>query len=487
MASFLKRFWTLFKTNLLRVLFLLFAFITTFTSVSSQEILNGELVGWGPDISELPSFLFLYKEVDALTNTVEFVDVLTVDVNGNFSFVSPESRTEVYEFEAPPWSWRVLVRPGAVELDTLKLLKSSSGPTRVRGVMAKSVWHSEGVSEMHPSIKYDSLRMLASTLDALVLFDRMAQSGAVGSSAKLVDVQYMDSINSIFEDACSKLLLDEDIQESIFYRDLIKSRIWQWRSDSGMSKGEMRKVWYEEESRDAARSMSDKITSPGWCASWVEVNASWFVEADEDGELKSWVEGGNTDSIAMFIGGGVSEMELAMWWWNRAKPNSTASLWIQKNGLAELSILNRDVVEKVWYSSDLLSKTWTNPSIDLVPLDELYGKWSVLLIVKSGSFSCIREWEALHAVEELMKNGRLDFRFIAVSIDGTQSKWEDLISQRSSSNQTLRWVGADPRWMDGLAISSVPQVVVLSPELEVYSYSAPIPSRGLGKYLQKIK
>ena len=38
--------------------------------------------------------------------------------------------------------------------------------------------------------------------------------------------------------------------------------------------------------------------------------------------------------------------------------------------------------------------------------------------------------------------------------------------------------------MNGLDINSVPQVVVVTPALDIYNYAAPLPSLGLGKYLE---
>ena len=48
----------------------------------------------------------------------------------------------------------------------------------------------------------------------------------------------------------------------------------------------------------------------------------------------------------------------------------------------------------------------------------------------------------------------------------------------------VRWVGTDARWMNGLDINSVPQVVVVTPGLDIYNFTAPLPSLGLRRYLE---
>ena len=142
----------------------------------SQDNIQGRMSGWGGELLEPPSFLFMYEELDGMVGNRTLLDVLVISSEGEFSFQRPSKSTRVYAFEAPPWSWKVLVRPDGMEVDTLTLLRPSKGPSRIRGVMAKSNWGSD-----HPSLKYDSLRMFVAELDALVMYDRMALSCAVGS------------------------------------------------------------------------------------------------------------------------------------------------------------------------------------------------------------------------------------------------------------------------------------------------------------------
>jgi hypothetical protein len=136
---------------------------------------------------------------------------------------------------------------------------------------------------------------------------------------------------------------------------------------------------------------------------------------------------------------------------------------------------------------ELLSQVWTTPSLDVVSVDELYGKWSVVLVVKSGSSASMREWSAFRAIESSLLSSHKDIQFVVLSVDGTQLEWDVLVNSRNSSSDILRWVGADTRWLDGLSIVSTPQVIILAPNLEVHSFSNRLPSQGLLKVLTKLR
>ena len=127
------------------------------------------------------------------------------------------------------------------------------------------------------------------------------------------------------------------------------------------------------------------------------------------------------------------------------------------------------------------------PSLDIVSVDELYGKWSVVLVVKSGSSASMREWSAFRAIESSLLSSHKDIQFVVLSVDGTQLEWDVLVKSRKSSSDILRWVGADTRWLDGLSIVSTPQVIILTPNLEIHSFSNRLPSQGLLKVLTKLR
>ena len=110
----------------------------------------------------------------------------------------------------------------------------------------------------------------------------------------------------------------------------------------------------------------------------------------------------------------------------------------------------------------------------------------MILIVKYGSTLSLREWNALRSVEESIKLNRNDLRFMVLSIDEKEELWNKVLKYRESTGEMVRWVGADTRWLDGFGISSVPQVVVLTPGIEIFEMSAPSPSKGLLMYLENL-
>ena len=122
--------------------------------------------------------------------------------------------------------------------------------------------------------------------------------------------------------------------------------------------------------------------------------------------------------------------------------------------------------------------------MDIVYVDELYGKWTVILVVKHESMASQREWGAFRSISETIGIKRDDIRFVILCIDGDEENWQKVLRNRENTSEVVRWVGTDARWMNGLDINSVPQVVVVTPALDIYNYAAPLPSLGLGKYLE---
>ena len=423
------------------------------------------MTGFSESSSEIPSFIYLYEILEGVEGVKKFVDIISVSDQGDFSLPQPKEYTRVYEIEAPPLSWKVIVRSDGVEKDTLSLIKPSVGVRRLRGNIARAVWGND-----HPLFKYDSLRLLASVLDELVLYDRMVLFGAVGGASSLADTVYIDSINQIFEKACLQLLESESFINEPYYSDLVRSRLWQWRKDSGWGSEKLNQVWREEIEFDTGRSKVEKARSPGWCSSWIEVHGEWYKGVE------------HLDSVEM----NVDELDFAMWWWDIMEPHSLASVWWSQNPDSPLSELRSLRGVELWDENDLESNLWTTPSLDLVPFDELYGNWSVILVVKNGSGTSLKEWNAFRAVENSLKSKRKDLQFVILCIDGTQNEWERLISKRKSISETLRWVGSDCRWLDGLDINSIPQTIIISPSLQVYSNSSLRPSNGLGNLLSKL-
>ena len=177
-----------------------------------------------------------------------------------------------------------------------------------------------------------------------------------------------------------------------------------------------------------------------------------------------------------------------MWWWDLNNPSQMTSGWWARYNDTDLGQMRSASLknEDLFTSESFQDMRWTTPSTDVEYVDELYGRWTAIIVVKSESIASLREWGAFRGISESMGVERNDIRFVALCIDGDEKKWDDILKMRNSTSEVVRWVGADARWLNGLDIQSVPQVVIVSPSLEIHSYSAPLPSLGLRKYLENL-
>ncbi len=434
--------------------------------------------GWHLDS---PQFLYLYLEHEALTGKKSLVDMIPVGDNGEFTLPYFTEDTEsVVELESPPFKWTVIVSK-AIN-DTLILHKPANGPTKLKGVPAK---YSLSSAES-PLSEFENFKKRTAELDYLSAYDRMAQSGAVGGAKGLVDNKYLDSLDAVFHAEYSSVIERDLISKSQYYTDLVIASGWRWRREAGEKSDVLRSDWRELDGHSNGRTLAEKIKSPGWVQAWAEVHYDWF-EADKQ-LLNSYVLKGDLDSIAYFLGSTEEEALLAMWWWDLNNPSQMTSGWWArysntKLGQMRLSSLKN---EDLFTSKTFQGMRWTTPSTDVEYVDELYGLWTAIIIVKSESIASLREWGAFRGISESIRVKRNDVRFVALCIDGDEKKWSNILKMRNSTSEIVRWVGADARWLNGLDVQSVPQVVIVSPSLEIHSYSAPLPSLGLRKYLENL-
>ena len=75
---------------------------------------------------------------------------------------------------------------------------------------------------------------------------------------------------------------------------------------------------------------------------------------------------------------------------------------------------------------------------------------------------------------------------MVLSVDEKEEQWNQVLKYRESTGEVVRWVGADTRWLDGFGISSVPQVVIVTPGIEIFNMGAPSPSNGLLRFLENL-
>ena len=426
---------------------------------------------------EPPHFIYLYLEVEALTGEREFVDMITVDSKGGFTLpIWPTKGERVVVLESPPWAWRAVINPKSS--DKLLLHHPQNGPTKLRGVSARYSYSSD---ENALSI-YEEFKKRVDELDYMSAYDRMAQSGAVGGATNLVNNKYLDSLDAVFHAEFTSVIEQDLIANSPYYTDLVMALSWKWRRESGEQSADLRGSWVSQGGMENGRSLSELLKSPGWVQSWAEVHFDWFE--DDRQELNTMVAEGNVEAIAKRLGCSIDQAQLAMWWWDLNAPSQMTSGWWARYHSTEIGQMRSRSSDDLFTSKNFLDQRWTTPSTDIVYVDELYGKWTAILVVKHESMASQREWGAFRSLSETIGIKRDDIRFVVLCIDGDEENWQNVLRNRESTSEVVRWVGTDARWMNGLDINSVPQVVVVTPALDIYNYAAPLPSLGLRKYLE---
>lgn len=445
-------------------------------SASAQVEIYGKMKGWHGDP---PQFLFYYQELESFSGAKKLVDIISVGLDGRFTIESRDPYAHVATLEAPPYAWNLIIEPASG--DSIYLHKPSGGPTRLRGVQGACSFSN---ADQHPHTIYTEFSNKLAELENLIMYDRMAQSGAIKGGLNLVNESYMDSVEHVFDSIYFDATHSPQMQNRQFYLDLMQAKKLQWMRESGESEEVVAQAWdrYDE----APRSIYEKITSPGWCSSYVIANGNWYNNPVP--HLNSWVASGLVDSIATHLNCTETEAQIAMWWWDIASPSQmTSGWWARYEGTPVGHLRSLKFNEDLLFNSNnFIDQKWTTPSADIVSVDELYGKWTVILVVKYGSTMSLREWNALRSVEKSIKLLRNDLRFVVLSVDEKEEQWNKVLKYRKSTEETVRWVGADTRWLDGFGTKSVPQVVVVTPGIEIYNSGAPSPSNGLLRFLENL-
>ena len=426
---------------------------------------------------QLPQFIYLYEEVEALTGYREFFDIITVDDKGGFTLpIWPTKGERVVVLESPPWLWRAVINPKSS--DKLLLHHPQNGPTKIRGMPARYSYSSD---ESALSV-YEEFKKRVDELYYLSAYDRMAQSGAVGGATMLVNNKYLDSLDSVFQAEFTSVIEQELIANSLYYTDLVMALNWKWRRESGEQSADLRGSWASQGGMENGRSLYELLKSPGWVQSWAEVHFDWFE--DDRQELNIFVTEGNVEAIAKRLGCSTEQAQLAMWWWDLNAPSQMSSGWWVRFHSTEIGKIKSRSSDILFTSKNFLDQRWTTPSTDIVYVDELYGKWTAILVVKHESIASQRELGAFRSISKTIGIKRNDIRFVILCIDGDEENWQNVLRSRENTSEIVRWVGTDARWMNGLDINSVPQVVVVTPALDIYNYAATLPSLGLRKYLE---
>ena len=235
--------------------FLLFGLSLSSGQAQTTQI-HGKMQGWDGDP---PQFLFYYQELESFSGAKELVDIISIGLDGRFTIESKVLYTHVATFEAPPYAWNLIVEPAGG--DSIYLNKPKGGPTKLRGVYGS---YSFSNSESHPHTVYSDFSKQLKKLEGLVMYDRMAQSGAIKGGSALVNKTYLDSVDGAFDSLYYRSM--DAVGSSTFYADLIQAKKLQWMRESGKADEKIQSVWrtYNGESREFYEKVSSCLlyTSP---------------------------------------------------------------------------------------------------------------------------------------------------------------------------------------------------------------------------------
>ena len=104
------------------------------------------------------------------------------------------------------------------------------------------------------------------------------------------------------------------------------------------------------------------------------------------------------------------------------------------------------------------------------------------MALKNGSGLAARERAVFSQVAENLD--RRDVCWVVLSLDENDENWRRTLSGRRTLDETVGWVGNNPRVMESLGLAVVPQVIVLNEDGKIVGRNIPLPSEGLQRYLQ---
>jgi hypothetical protein len=200
----------------------------------------------------------------------------------------------------------------------------------------------------------------------------------------------------------------------------------------------------------------------------------------------------NIDSLAAAMGGrwkDVERSELAAAWLDKAMDQPDAlvrSVWetfaFPAPFVTAYEALRdfRKIGQQGYAIGDL---PWTLPNGELGSIEEQCQQpWTVILALKNGSGLAAREREVFTQVAENLD--RRDVCWVVLSLDENQENWRRTLSGRRTLDETVGWVGNNPRVMENLGLAVVPQVIVLNEDGQIAAGNMPLPSEGLQRRLQ---
>ena len=199
--------------------------------------------------------------LDGVTRDAVQSEVLVVDSAGWCQW--PQVADGVYNLEALPWSWTVVVESwnGGVGTDSLTLVWPNEPIAGLRGNAADVIYPAN-----HPGSQLARLdRWLESKLDSLDL-DQLMVTGAVGGNlADKADAADRLAESLAMSDSVLQRFLT--VPAHTLWGDLMEASIRSWRMSLGSrAEGEVLETWLA--SSQDSRSWKARLISPGWCSVW---------------------------------------------------------------------------------------------------------------------------------------------------------------------------------------------------------------------------
>lgn len=408
-------------------------------------------------------------------------DEILVDEEGGFRWNAPGEG--LYELVAPPWSWMVWIRPD--ETATLHLSAGSTTARRLLGSPGIATWSGE-----HPTQWMDTLVKMQRRANRLRAESLVLQRSGVNVGQR----DSLSRLNAELETAFEARWQDA-VQAcgSEWERDLA----WQIRLNESLASAQPRStldsLWMASSMGDPNRTWTSRLASPGAYSGWLAAYGGWWLERQVDWKkLNEAVFTANIDSLASAMGGRwkhVDRAELAAAWLDKAidQPDALVrSVWDTFSFPPEFATAYQALRDfrKIGQAGHAVGDLpWTLPNGELSSLSEQCRQpWTVVLALKNGSGLAAREREVFSQVAENLD--RRDVCWVVLSLDENEESWRKTLSGRRTLDETVGWVGNNPRVMENLGIAVIPQVIVLDEDGIIASSTMPLPSEGLQRRLQ---
>jgi hypothetical protein len=448
-----------------------------------QTPLRGSLDGF--DEGQRPSVLHVRHFDAPAVGLGDWTDVALVRSDGSFEVDLGALKAPVlYEFSAPPWSWMTLVRPG--ESSVLSLSPASRASSRLMQVPGASRWIGH-----HPSASLDSLARIQQGLMQNLVEPMTARSWGVQPSNIDSLEQVSLALDSAFQEAWTSL--EQEMNQPVF-DDLWWQAQWRWQLALGATETTLDSLWSEWNAGRPHQELANKLCSPGWIEAWYVRYDQWWKHRQVDSNgLSKAVYLANLDTLRVSMGQQ----------WSTASTEDLAAAWLLKALSApdELTFRIWETMAfpepfRIQYKRLMASRNprsaeteragirWTMPNGDLQSYSDVCpNAWKVMLVVRNGSGAALRERELFAEITE--SDVFANVCFFVLSVDATQSDWRSSLSKRRSLEEQLVWLGNNPQNYEALEISTIPQIVAVSPGGQMSQSIRSLPSQGLARELER--